>query len=442
MALEKRDLYRFPWSKNDNPIAWLEVTDICNLHCEGCYRQRLTGHKPLDEIKEEIRFFKRWRNPDNVSIAGGEPLIHPEIVDIVAFIAENGIKPIVLTNAVTLTPEFLRELKRAGLAGFTMHIDSHQSRRGWEDKNEAEHNELREHYADMVAAVGGLVMVFNSTVYPSTYHEIPDVVRWGQANIDKVHGLVFITYRILATDTGVTYDTASQQVDATQLSYSTEHFDGDFVTSPQVAQIIRENFPAYAPSGYLGGTVRHDSFKWLAGVTVGTDRRMYGSIGKKTLELSQAGHHFFSGTYLAYPGNMPLLSSVFLMSPWDPAVRQAARNWLSHVVRDPRRLFDRLHIQTIGIIQAPDTQPEGVADMCDSCPDMTVWNGTLINSCRMDEYRLYGGLLRAYERSDVEAEAGATTAPATVSAASGTAAPGGDGAGARTHAPARVAQDS
>ena len=80
MALEKRKLYRFPWSKNDNPIAWLEVTDICNLQCEGCYRQRLTGHKPLEEIKEEILFFKRWRNPDNVSIAGGEPLVHPQIL--------------------------------------------------------------------------------------------------------------------------------------------------------------------------------------------------------------------------------------------------------------------------------------------------------------------------------------------------------------------------
>jgi hypothetical protein len=50
MALDKRDLYRFPWSMNDNPIAWLEVTDICNIHCEGCYRQRITGHKSLAEV--------------------------------------------------------------------------------------------------------------------------------------------------------------------------------------------------------------------------------------------------------------------------------------------------------------------------------------------------------------------------------------------------------
>ena len=37
--------------------------------------------------------------------------------------------------------------------------------------------------------------MFNSTVYPDTFHEIPEVVRWGQANIEKVQGLVFITYR-------------------------------------------------------------------------------------------------------------------------------------------------------------------------------------------------------------------------------------------------------
>ena len=77
MTLDKRNLYRFPWSMNDNPIAWLEITDICNIHCEGCYRQHMTGHKPLEQVKGEILFFKRWRNPDNVSIAGGEPLIHP-----------------------------------------------------------------------------------------------------------------------------------------------------------------------------------------------------------------------------------------------------------------------------------------------------------------------------------------------------------------------------
>jgi pyruvate-formate lyase-activating enzyme len=403
MDLDKRDLYRFPWSKNDNPIAWLEVTDVCNLRCEGCYRQRLEGHKPLETVKEEILFFKRWRNPDNVSIAGGEPLVHPEICDIVAFIAENGIKPIVLTNALTLTPELLRELKQAGLSGFTLHIDSYQARPGWEDKNEEEHNELRAYYADMIDDVGGLITVFNSTVYPSTFHEIPDVVRWGQANIEKVHGLVFITYRILDTEANIGMDTEGHAVDAAQLSYTTTDFGETFVTGPEVYQIIKGNFPEYDPSGYLGGTIRHDSYKWLAGATIGSRYGMFGSIGKKSMEIGQAGHHLIKGTYLAYLSGMKITPLLFLISPWDRTVRKAAGRWFRAVLRHPDLLFRTLRLQTIGIIQAPDIQPGGQADMCDSCPDMTVWNGTLINSCRMDEYRLFGGMLTVTGKPEAQA---------------------------------------
>jgi hypothetical protein len=401
--LDKRNLYRMPWSMNDNPIAWLEITDICNIHCEGCYRQRLTGHKPLDEVKEEILFFKQWRNPDNVSIAGGEPLVHPQIVDIVAFIAENGIKPVILTNAKALTPEFLRELKAAGLAGFTIHIDSHQNRPHWKGKTEDELNELRQYYADMVAKEGGMYVIFNSTVYPSSFHEIPDVVSWAQANIDRVHGVVFITYRTGTTETSVAHDLAGQKVDMGQLSYTTEQFDEKFVTSPEVYQLIKENCAEYDASGYLGGTILHTSFKWLMGAVVGSKKKIYGSIGKKTMEIAQAGHHFFTGTYLAYLSCAKVGPKLFLLSPWDESVRQAGRTWLKDVARNPGQLFESLYVQTIGIIQAPDLLPDGRADMCDSCPDMTVYDGKLINSCRMDEYRLFGGFLSVVERSQLEA---------------------------------------
>jgi hypothetical protein len=403
MALQKCDLYRLPWSKNDNPIAWLEVTDICNLRCEGCYRQKITGHKPLDQVRDEILFHKEWRNPDNVSIAGGEPLLHPEIVDIVAFIAEHGIKPILLTNGIGLDPQVVRELKRAGLSGFTIHVDSHQGRPGWKDKGEAEHNALRQQYADLIAAEGGLVAVFNSTVYPSTYHEIPDVVRWGRENVDRVQGLVFITYRTFDTDAAIAMDAAGAQVDASQLGYSSEHFDQTFVTSPEVYQIIKDHLPQYEPSGYLGGTVRHDSYKWLIGAVIGSHNGAYGSIGPRTMEVAQAGHHLLYGTYLAYLAQPRLVPVMLLLSPWDPAIRRATRRWLADVVRHPRRLFERVGVQSIGIIQAPDLQHSGQVDMCDSCPDMTVWEGNLINSCRMDEYRLFGGLVSVAEKAEAEA---------------------------------------
>ena len=50
-----RSLYRLPWSKADNSIAWLEVTSSCNLYCEGCYRKNIKdSHKSLDETHWSI----------------------------------------------------------------------------------------------------------------------------------------------------------------------------------------------------------------------------------------------------------------------------------------------------------------------------------------------------------------------------------------------------
>jgi pyruvate-formate lyase-activating enzyme len=404
MTLEKRDLYRLPWSMNDNPIAWLEVTDLCNIHCEGCYRQHLTGHKTLDAIKDEIAVFKRWRNPDNVSIAGGEPLVHPQIMDIVAHIHQEGLKPVVLTNAQALTPTVVRELKKAGCAGFTIHIDSHQNRPGWQGKTEADLNALRQQCADMIAAEGGMYVIFNSTVYPSTYHEIPDVLRWGQANVGRVHGLVFITYRTMTTDDTVAFSATKQTVDATRLGYARDRFDESFITGPQVYQILKDALPEYDPSGYLGGSLLHTSYKWLIGALVGSRHGVFGSVGKQTMEVAQTGHHLLYGRYLAYLAEARIGAKIFLLSPWDKTLRRAAAAWWRDIVRHPSHLFAGVYTQSIGIIQAPDLLPDGRVDMCDSCPDITVYDGNLINSCRMDEYRLFGGFLQVAQRTDVEAE--------------------------------------
>lgn len=396
--LEKHNYYRLPWSMNDNPIAWIEVTDVCNIHCEGCYRQYMTGHKSLEQLKEEVLFFKKWRNPDNFSIAGGEPLIYPQIVDLVAFIAEQGIKPVILTNAVALNPKILHELKKAGLAGFTVHIDSHQNRPHWKNKTEADHNELRQKVADMVAAEGGLFLVFNSTVYPDTFSEIPEVVRWAQANVQKVQGLVFITYRTATTSDNIAIDKNDQVVDLSKLSYTRESFDEHFITAPEVYQIIKDNFPEYEPSGYLGGSIRHDSYKWLIGAMVGGKHQMYGSVGKQTMEVAQIGHHIGTGRYLAYLSTSQIGGKIFALSPWDPTLRKALKKRAGEMVHHPNRLFDTIYTQSIGIIQAPDLLPDGRADMCDSCPDITIYDGKFVNSCRMDEYRLFGGFVSMTEK--------------------------------------------
>lgn len=156
LFLDHNKYYRLPWNLTDNAISWLEVTKACNLYCEGCYRENEPGgHKTLDQIKRDLEIFKKYRKTDGVSLAGGDPLVHPEVVEIVRLIVRNGLKPIINTNGLVLDKAFLVELKKAGAVGFTLHVDSKQHRPHWKDKSEIELNELRLRYAEMLAEVGG-----------------------------------------------------------------------------------------------------------------------------------------------------------------------------------------------------------------------------------------------------------------------------------------------
>jgi len=398
--LDKRSLYRMPWSMNDNPIGWLETTDRCNIYCLGCYRQQIAGHRPLAALKEDILFLKRWRNVYNISIAGGEPIMHPDIIEIIAFIRENGMEPLLLSNGHALTRDLLIEIKRAGGLGIAFHVDSLQRRSPrWNGKSEAELNALREELMELVASVPGLYCNFGMTVYRSNFNQIPDVVRWAHNHIHRVHGLVFITFRAAGLEAGVEYFTPDgEPVNPDKLGYAfgeREVLEDAGITSADVWAKIREEFPHYDASAYLGGTQRHDSIKWLIGAQIGlAGGQMIGSVGPRVMEAVQVWHHFFKGKYLTYRRSHRVGKSVFLTGLFDAQVKAAWRSYLRALVRKPLLLFSPVYTQTIGIVQAPDMLPDGRTDMCDSCPDMCVHEGTLVHSCRWDEWRLYGGYIR------------------------------------------------
>jgi organic radical activating enzyme len=391
--LDPKNYYRLPWSLTDNAISWLEPTWKCNIYCEGCYRiNDPRGHKSLDQVKQELAVFKQFRKTDGVSIAGGDPLIHPDIVEIVRIISEDGLKPILNTNGVALTKELLRELKAAGAKGFTFHIDSKQRRPHWKGKNELELCELREHFAEMLYEVGGLSCAFNSTVYEDTLPHVPELVDWAHKHIDKVHVIVFIAYRAATLDGRFDYYAGANKVDLEEVPYTTTSDRKVDILSTDIYDLIKKRFPAFDSAAYLNGTNKPDSFKWLLSGRIGTRDKIYGYVGPKFMEFAQTFHHLRHGHYLAYsePKVLRRGKAMLLLSPLDSRLRTAARNYFLSVMANPIRLFKRLHYQSVMIIQPPDILEDGTQNMCDGCPDMTVLDGQLVWSCRMEEPLRYG----------------------------------------------------
>lgn len=398
--LVKNEMFRLPWSLNDNPIGWVEVSDICNIHCKGCYRSTIGGHKSLDELKKEVLYMKEWRNVDNITLAGGEPLIYPHLAELLRFIRAQGLKSHILSNGLALKPEIVKMLKKERLGSMTIHIDRNQKRADRDGLvSDLDLCQLREKFARMIYQIyPRLNLTFGLTVYNQNLDEIPEIVRWGLRNMKIVNGFVFIMYRGVPIEEGVEYMNTSGKtvkVDVNTLGYTTDELGEINIETKDVVAKIREACPQYLPSAFLGGTMTHDSFKWTASVLLGAGGKVFGSLGPKSMELIQNMHHLFSKTYLVYSKKKHYGRKTFLLGLFDKYVRQA---WLRHFLFSllPWRFFYRIKMFSIGTVQAPDLYPDGRTDMCDSCPDMTFWEGKLVHSCRLDEWRLFGGYLQPH----------------------------------------------
>ncbi len=397
------DLYRLPWSLTENVLAWLEPTKRCNLYCEGCYSRNEPGSdKSLEQVRRDLDAITSQRTVDSISIAGGDPLVYPHIVETVRIIREEyGLKPVINTNGLGLSDRMLHELKDAGLTGFTFHVDSSQERPDWKDRNELELNELRLELARRVAEAGGMSIAFNATIFPHTLKYVPELVQWASDHIDIVHSMVFILFRTMRTDE-YRFFADGNEVDMESVVYFDQDRNPEPLTAEQVVATIREKHPDFQPSAYLGGTRDPNSMKWLLTGRVGSPSIIEGYVGPRYMELIQTTHHMLTGRYLAYvePSMLARGRSMMMgLSPLDPTLRKTTGAYLKKLLRNPFHAARKQYMQTILIIQPIDFGPDGELNMCDGCPDMTVHEGKLVWSCRLDEYKEYGCFLSAVPRA-------------------------------------------
>ncbi len=388
MALDRKKLYRFPWSMTDNPSGWVEVTDICDLSCPGCYRQRLEGHRPLEDVLADIAACKKITNCDCMKISGGEPLTYPHIIEVIEFISRNGMKPLILTNGVSLDRPLARAMEKAGLNRINFHIDSLQNRPGWEGKKEKELNELRQHYADLVWEMKDVSCGFNATISRSNLDDIPDVVDWTLRNIHKVGHLSLIALRGVCISDDVIFFANGKRLKPNAIPNRFENPDEINITSEEMLDVIQKRFPEIYPCAYIGGTTFPETNKYLVSVNIGTRKHIFGALGARTVELFQVLNHLAKGRFMTSSNHSQVGRKIFLLSFFDPEVKKLFARFLKLSFKYPANFFDRIYAQPIALEQ-PIELIKGEINLCDGCINMMIYRDRLIPSCRMDEYRLF-----------------------------------------------------
>jgi molybdenum cofactor biosynthesis enzyme MoaA len=120
-------------------VCDVSITNVCNAACEFCGFARdktLAGasrYVDTDAFARALPILHR-RGVRYMTLQGGEPLVHPDIVRLVSQTAAAGISCAVITNGWFL-PRYIRSLASAGLDRLIISIDSaelteHERNRG------------------------------------------------------------------------------------------------------------------------------------------------------------------------------------------------------------------------------------------------------------------------------------------------------------------------
>jgi len=145
--------------------VYVEITSACNLACATCIRHAWDeplGHMPLSRFVRLLDGLPAVtlsldhpgaappRPPITLSLSGfGEPLVHPQFLELVRLARARGLRIEIITNGTLLDAALARELIALGVAQITVSIDS-----GDETTYAAARGHAR---APAVAAVAALV---------------------------------------------------------------------------------------------------------------------------------------------------------------------------------------------------------------------------------------------------------------------------------------------
>jgi len=179
--------------KSTTLLANIDLTNRCNLNCDFCFANaRACGfvYEPTFEQIVEMLQMLRDEKPcpvPAVQFSGGEPTMRDDLVDIIKKAREMGINQVQLaTNGIKLSrdPEYVKELKKAGLSTVYLHFDG-------VTKETNPFIRLSKKVIENCAACGQGVVLVPTVIKGQNDHEVGDIIKFAAENIDVVRGINF-----------------------------------------------------------------------------------------------------------------------------------------------------------------------------------------------------------------------------------------------------------
>ena len=356
---------RLPWKGRDVPYAMLDVIRGCNCVCKTCYNRTVREPKPLEQIERDLDFIFSQRRVEFVGILGGEPLLHPEIVEIVRRIKARGVGAVMLTNGILWTATVAAELAAAGLRMVYFHIQTGQQRPDLRDPESQEEVARLAEEKCASARSAGIDTAVSTTVRADRPETLQSVMASFRRNPD-------CSYAFL------TLERSMQTIDAG------EEF---FASTNGITRCIGElRTLGWRPFAGIGGRVDPVKFRWLlfhAYQSRDAEGRETGfaSVPPSCLEWLVFALYRLFGKRLPLrtdPPRWAVLARLMLNALMGGRIRNFAFAL--------RVLFrgERLAVKSVFLEAFPDLLPDGRVEYCNPCLDAVVKDGRFVPACLSD----------------------------------------------------------
>ena len=94
--------------KQNSYLIDIPITDLCNLNCAGCLSfsslAKSPNHVKIEELVKSVKHLEEIGcSPCAYTLSGGEPLLHPDLKELISSLKEVTNKPInILTNGILI----------------------------------------------------------------------------------------------------------------------------------------------------------------------------------------------------------------------------------------------------------------------------------------------------------------------------------------------------
>jgi radical SAM protein with 4Fe4S-binding SPASM domain len=179
-----------------------EITDRCNLNCLHCHASSGESGKNKKELDTEqvrslIDGLAKIPQFRMLVFTGGEPFIREDFIEILEYSKYRGFINVVATNATLITDQIARKIKKAGVYGAAVSLDSTFSE---------VHNKIRQNKnAFELAARGieaikksGILLQINTTAMEYNIENLQDLIKFS----DSLGAGIMLMYQLVPVGRG------------------------------------------------------------------------------------------------------------------------------------------------------------------------------------------------------------------------------------------------